>query len=286
MAATHSFMDRKFNVKNAIVVAGAKFDIGTRVFGWRESGFNGYTKKRVVVKREDRRTGEVKTRVIQGPRYKTRPGGLGDISQFFVHHSGGDGRDPANMYNTLYMNRGLSVHYAVEDDGRIYQFNDALDCCYHGGSHNRVSIGVECCLFPLVKNKPDYYSAARRKRLGNLPHRKQVERIHGVKLEVFCFTDPQVDALARLAAGNWLAVQALRGDLARECNAPEFPRTTKGTIPKTVYAKHKEHIGLIGHLQCTRNKIDPAGFPWEQFEDQVHAYYWEFRVAAVTIAGG
>ena len=30
-----------------------------------------------------------------------------------------------------------------------------------------------------------------------------------------------------------------------------------------------QHTGMIGHLQITRRKVDPAGFPWETFEDQV-----------------
>jgi len=284
----------RFLKSNAFVLDGALFDIGTKVIKWDDpGGFDGYTTKRVVVKREDRRTGKTKTRVIQGKRYSDRPRGVGAVRQFFVHHSGGDGRDPTNMYNTLYMDRKLSVQFAIEDDGRIYQYNDAVDSCWHGGKHNPISIGVECCLFPLVDAKPNYYSAARRKRLGNLPHTQMVDVIHGQKIKVFCFTDPQVEALARLAAGCWIACGLLRngknGAWINDVDAdglyvgdyftvpPRFPRNRAEKIPRTVVADALKHIGLIGHLQASRRKIDPAGFPWELFEDLTADYFFDFE---------
>ncbi len=284
-----SFSKGRFSKANAFALDGGLFDIGTPVIKWDdEGGFDGYTTKRVVTTRENRRTGEVRRKVISGKRYGDRPEGVQGISQFFVHHSGGDGRDPRNMYHTLYMDRKLSVPFAVEDDGRIYQFNDAVDRCYHGGKHNPISIGVECCLFPLVESKPDYYSAARRKKLGNLPHSQMVDVIHGQKIKVFCFTEPQVEALARLAAGCWLGCQILGGDrkgLSSEglhkddyfTVPPRFPRNRKHEIPRTVVPKARDHIGLIGHLQATRRKIDPAGFPWEKFEGLVADYFFEFE---------
>lgn len=269
------------NLDNSLVLGGDRFDIGTRVIKWNEElGFNGYVKKRVVVQREDRKTGKVKTKVIQGPRYRKRKKGLRGISQFFIHHSGGDGKDAGNCYRTLYMERGLSVQFFVDDDGTIWQFNDALDCCYHAGAHNDISVGVECALFPIVAKKPNYYSPARRKRTGNLPHKKRVETIHGRKYEVFCFPPPQVDALARLAAGTWLAIHIQRLEEDKYNSefeyAPSFPRNTRGKIPRTVISKPKSHRGLIGHLQCTKRKVDPMGFPWEQFEAMVTMYFNQF----------
>jgi len=278
----------RFSRPNAFVLDGALFDIGTPVIKWDDpGGFDGYTTKRVVHVTEDRDTGKTKRRVVQGKRYKVRKKGVGGVRQFFVHHSGGDGRDPTNMYNTLYMDRGLSVQFAIEDDGRIYQYNDAVDACKHGGKHNQISIGVECCLFPLVDAKPNYYSAARRKKLGNLPHRQMVDTIHGQKIKVFCFTDPQVEALARLAAGCWLACSVLgAGRTAKDADGlfvddyfevpPNFPRNRRGEIPRTVVKNAREHIGLIGHLQASRRKIDPAGFPWEDFEYRVADLFFEF----------
>jgi hypothetical protein len=287
-----------FDEGNAIVVAGHLVDIGTRVIGWDDqNGFNGYTRKTVVFKEEDRRTGKVVSKRIKGPRYSRRKGRLGrplgngvsglrGIRQFFIHHSGGDGRDPSNMYQTLYNRRKLSVQHATEDDGRVYQFNDVVDCCWHAGKHNGISTGCEACLYPLADRKPDYYSEERRRRTGNLPHRVVEDIIHGKKMRVFAFTDPQIEALARLAAGTWAALGILCPPRKTKVGGvplddffkspPVFPRGRYGDIPRTVVANAREHVGLIGHLQCTRRKIDPAGFPWELFESVVADRFREF----------
>lgn len=260
--------ERPFALEGAFILGGEAFDIGTRVIKWDEKcGFNQYKTDRSVVNVEDRKTGKVTTKVIQGKRYKARVGGLASVRQFFVHHSGGDGRNPSVMYETLHNQRGLSVQFAVEDDGRIYQFLDAAECAFHAGSHNGISIGVECCLYPDAEANPDYYSGANLEKRGNLPHKTAWDVIHGKGRKVFCFTDQQAEALARLAAGCWVALGHMTR-LERFQHSPEFPRT-EGSIPRTVYDKHQEHVGLIGHLQCTANKWDPAGFPWERFEQRV-----------------
>jgi len=287
-----------YDEANAIVVAGVSADIGTRVIRWDDpKGFDGYTRQRVEFVEENRRTGKKKRKVIVGPRYGRRKNWLGElfgkndtaisnIRQFFIHHSGGDGREPSGMYETLYNRRRLSVHFAVEDDGRIYQFNDVADKCWHAGKFNNISVGVECCLYPLADRNPEYYSEKRRERTGNLPHEIVEDIIHGRKMNVFAFTEPQVEALSRLAAGTWAALAKLspkRGgkiggvpldDLFKI--APKFPRDKHATIPRTVVQEPKKHVGLIGHLQVTRNKIDPAGFPWEKFEGLVSERFSEF----------
>ena len=270
-----------FEDSRAVVVDGVHADIGCRVLRWNEKkGCNGYVKKKVVVKREDRKTGKIKTEIIQGSRYKKRAGGINAITQIFIHHSGGDGDGGQNCYNTLYMNRGLSVQFFQDDDGKIWQFNDAVDHCKHAGKHNRLSIGIECALYPLADERPGYYREERRKRTGNLLHTTRVERIHGRKIHVFCFTDEQTETLARWAAGLWLALGMTRTSSKHRdffSKPPRFPRNTKNKIPRTVIKNPLAHVGLIGHLQCTRNKIDPAGFPWEAFEARVTECWHEFR---------
>ncbi len=287
----------EFNEDNAIVVGGNLVDIGTRVVKWYEHfGFDGYTKERVTFDEEDRRTGKVVSRTIKGPRYSKRKtrlrdkSGLGNIRQFFIHHSGGDGKDPENLYNTLYNRRKLSVQHVVEDDGRIYQFNDVADCCWHAGDHNNISTGVECCLYPLAERNPEYYSEERRERTGNLPHSIVNDCIHGKHMRVFAFTTPQIMALAKLAAGTWAALGILSpiGKTEEQMlfrQPPKFPRTWNGKIPRTVAKDAMKHVGLIGHLQCTTRKIDPAGFPWEAFEGIVAERFREFMRNAEQVGG-
>lgn len=268
----------KFSDANAVMINGVKVDIGAPVFRWdHKKGFNGYTTERVVV--EDRNSGRDK--IISGPRYFNRKGGIDSIRQFFIHHSGGDGKNPASMYETLYNVRKLSVQCANEDDGRIFQFNDIIDGCQHAGLHNNICFGSECCLYPLYNKNPNYYSAANRKRTGNLPHRVMIDKIHGQKIKVFCFTEEQLDSLARLGAGVWVALGLMRTGKQKRVDeyfeyAPMFPRVN-GKIPRTVVENARKHIGMIGHLQTKRTKIDPAGFPWEDFEDLVSQYFDKFK---------
>jgi hypothetical protein len=261
-----------FKRDDAFVLGGVAYDIGTRVIKWDEKGgFNQYLTNRSEVKVEDRKTGKVKTKVISGRRYSKRVmfgDPLKKIRQFFIHHSGGDGRNPSGMYETLQNQRGLSVHFAIEDDGRIYQFLDAIECAWHGGSHNGYSIGVESCLFPDAEAHSDYYSGPELAQRGNIPHTTTVETLQGVRRKVFCFTAPQVEALARLAAGCWVGIGAY--------TAPVFPRVG-GAIPREVCPGNDKHVGLIGHLQCTDIKWDPAGFPWESFEARVGALFAEMK---------
>jgi len=284
-----SLTGQPFNGDNALVIDGVAFDIGTRVIKWWEAeGFSQYGTKRVVVKTEDMDTGKVKTRTIQGKRYKKRKRGIFGVSQILIHHSGADRESPKIMHDVLHNQRGLSVQFAHEDDGRIYQFLDAVEAAKHAGSHNQISIGTECCLYPLAAKRPNYYSAANRKRTGNLPHKKKVEILQGSKMKVFCFPDAQVEAVARWAAGLWFALCYLRNkDRLNEigpadeletmfCDAPRFPRNAKKEIPKKIIKNAKEHIGLIGHLHCSPRKIDPAGFPWNFAEQATHDYFWEF----------
>lgn len=281
-----SFTGEAFNGDNAIVLDGQRYDIGTRVYGWDDvKGYDGYTTERSVVKTVDNKTGKEKRKVIKGRRYGKRRGAnplrkpVDFITQLLVHHSGADRADPSIMYNVLYYQRGLSVHFASEDDERIWQFNDMIDRCFHAGKHNNISIGDECCLWPLADKRPRYYDAKRCERTGNLPHDKGVEIIHGRKINTYKFTQPQLESLARLYAGAWLAVgyQRTQGFTGPFAEAPKFPRNAQGNIPRTLVPDAKKHVGLIGHLQCTLRKIDPCGFPWEEFEEQTAGHYRRFK---------
>lgn len=271
----------------ALAVGGVLFDAGLDVYRWDDpAGFNGYMTDRCEVRVEDRRTGKVTTKIIKGRRYSSRAT-LGDplrlVRQFLVHHSGGDGRNPSGMFETLWRQRGLSVQFALEDDGRVYQFLDAQEMAWHAGSANRTSVGVECCLYPDAHANPNYYDEASRKRTGNLPHARDVQTLQGVTREVFVMPDPQVEALARLVAGVWAAL----GWHARQTGSaalaaifgtnPRFPRIGGTEVPTSVVPGAVEHAGLLGHLHVSDQKWDPAGLSWYRLEDLVAARLAEFR---------
>lgn len=278
--------------ERAISIGGVLFDAGLEVYRWDDAkGFNGYTKERCVVSEEDRRTGKTVTRVISGPRYNRRAW-VGDplrmVKQFLIHHSGGDGPDPGTMFQTLWRQRGLSVQFALEDDGRVYQFLDAEENAWHAGQANRTSVGVECCLYPNAGQNPDYYSPANNARRKNLPHEVREEILQGARRTVFVMPAPQQEALARLIAGTWVALGWIAGQekipdparVARFASPPRWPRDPAqihdGTIPRRLVGFWNQHVGLLGHLHVSRKKWDPAGLDWERLEDSVAALFVEF----------
>jgi len=263
------------------------FHIGTEIVKWNDpGGFNGYDRNVSYLEEvEDRKTGRVKSEKIDGKRYGARSKGIDGISQIMIHHTGGDGNGAGRVFNTLHNERGLSVHFAIDDDGMIWQFLDCKDRAWHGGKHNNVSVGIECNLYPSADKKPWYYNKDRCERFGNLPHAIGKDVIHGKPMNVFQFTAPQTEALARLSAGIWVALALLcptpidakaASRFKALGKAPVFPRTHGRHIAKTAISKPLKHIGLIGHLQATRRKWDPAGFPWDYFEHRVEELHKVF----------
>jgi hypothetical protein len=264
-----SLTGNEFNQSNAIVVGEVAYDIGVRVHKWDEpTGFNGYQKPKRYGKRKNEK-GFIEEEQIDL------------IEQFLIHHSGADRETPAVMAEVLRRKR-LSVHFALEDNGQIWQFLNAIVKAKHAGQMNDTSIGVECCHYPSAWENPNYYSEARRKRTGNLPHEIIEQPVYKKIRKVFAFTNEAVDSLARLAAGCWIALghQRTNGFISEdEYNySPWFPNyEANDDIPWGKIKKPKKHIGLIAHRHCTTNKWDPAGLNFDRLEEISTDYYWDFR---------
>lgn len=262
-------------IETAIVVNGTPYDIGLPVTHWWDpGGFDGYATDRVTVREQDRKTGSIHERVLRGDRFSRRK--LTGITQFMMHHSGGDGPTPDTMYRTLWLDRGLSVHFACEDDGRVWQFLDVKECAWHAGRHNGCSVGVEAALFPLVDADPHYYAPDACKRRNNQPHSQRTEVLQGRPMRVYVMPTRQIYALARLVAGTWAALRH-ETRLPQFEAPPSFPHQS-GAIPMSVIDRPLEHVGLIGHLHATAAKIDPAGFPWVEFERSVADIFAQLAV--------
>jgi len=242
------------------------FDIGVPVFRWMDAGgFDGYTRAKTTVIRR----GE--ERVKRGPRISAGPRRMQDISQFVVHHSGGDGKDPSTMYDVLWFQRFLSVQFALEDDGRIYQFLDPTAIAWHAGRANRRSVGVECCLYPDAGARPNYYSEKNCERRGNLPHEVEEQKLQGMNKKVFMMPDVQVESLARLIAAVWLKT-------GRDM-PPMFPRVPKngGPIPYEFVDGSLEYEGIVGHFHLTKKKWDPAGLHLATLEERVAQHFLAWK---------
>lgn len=241
---------------------GSDFNIGVPVFRWFDIGeYNGYITEPTTI---ETRKG-VRTR--RGYRFGPGKREISDITQLVVHHSGGDGKNPYGMYQTLWFDRFLSVQCAIEDDGRVYQFLDPVEIAWHAGRANKRSFGVECCLRPDADANPNYYSIENQKRRGNLPHAVMHQTIQGMTKRTFAMPDKQIDSLARVCAAVWIE--------AGHADPPMFPRVPEngGPIPYEYVDGSLDHIGLVGHFHLTRKKWDPAGIDLARLEELVSEYF-------------
>jgi len=253
----YSLTDQPPKIENSILVNGVYYDVGIPI---NKTDFEPFQRR----KRADRKA-------------------IDKIDKMVIHHSGADRQDPTIMHQVL-LDRGLGVHFAGEDDGRFWQFNDCIDMCYHARGVNLASVGVELCLFPLYDENPEYYNENRRLKTGNLPHGVRYEYVHGQRYNVFKMPKPQWRALARVYAGVWLALGHQRSDgFEGVFNvAPRFPRDKNMELPKKAIEFYSGHRGMVGHFHITEDKIGPLGFPWLPFENMVRGLYIEFRYNFTT----
>lgn len=139
-------------------------------------------------------------------------------------------------------NRGLSVHFMIDNDGTILQALDTNHIAYHAGGWNSLSIGVE------ITNAyyPKYQSWYVKNGFGERPMKENVV-VHNSKLEPFLgFYDVQLKALAAL----WAVISVAH-------NIPlEIPTMNHAVDPM---CRDKKFKGFCAHYSLTKNKIDIAG---------------------------
>jgi len=246
-------------MNTSIVVCDKKYDIGTRVVLWNEpGGLSAYDV--TVYETSDRKTGEIV--VVKGKRYKSRLalGGTPDLSklkkvvwQFALHHSGLFRSH--DTYETL-QQRGLSVHFILDDDGTLYQTLDVRERAYHIGGNNAMSVGIEIDSRAVAGKYPDAYDEAHQKKYKVGPRRVKLDTIHGMKIKGFDYSDAQYATLIKLAKVLLEVFPLIKSD---------FPRNSAGNVIKTELTSPKKHQGFICHFQVTRHKVDPIAFDFDKF---------------------
>ena len=166
------------------------------------------------------------------------------VRQFLIHMDGC--RDAYMCYTVLHDQRGLSVHFMVDNDGTIYQALDLADCAFHGGGVNEFSIGVELQNRGRAKKgKEDYYTKQK------LPARDIVTcKVHGFLFRAFDFTEGQYTAMIKLST-------ALNKILDLPLVAPQHG----GEPVWGVMERYRRFRGFLGHYHIERQKWDPG--PWD-----------------------
>jgi murein DD-endopeptidase MepM/ murein hydrolase activator NlpD len=174
------------------------------------------------------------------------------VRQFVVHLDGC--RDARMCFDVLQNERGLSVHFIVDNDGTIYQTLDLADCAYHANGMNETSIGVELCNRGEAAGNLGYYA--------NAPHKRDVRmvNIQGDDILAFDFTTRQLDAMA-----------ALGGFLAKVLPniALDHPNNAGAPIYRMLHPedKHNEKLrsysGYLAHYHTNAEKWDPGTFDFK-----------------------
>jgi len=183
-----------------------------------------------------------------GPgRYYDYSGQAERVPTMFVNHW--DVCLSAESCASVLNNRGISVHFCLDNDGTIYQLLDTQ----HGGWHcsksqgNRKSIGIE------ISNAyyPKYQDWYVRNGFGERPFQENGE-VHGRTLDPFLWFYPvQIDALKAL----WKAVHEGLGIPL------EYPKNDDGTHCTTVHSGCEKGAfqGFCNHYNFVKTKIDCAG---------------------------
>ncbi|HSN28148.1 MAG TPA: N-acetylmuramoyl-L-alanine amidase [Kofleriaceae bacterium] len=174
------------------------------------------------------------------------------VKQFVVHHDGCTSSDMC--FSVVQNERGLSVHFMIDNDGTIYQTIDLGLMAYHASEWNTSSIGVELCNRGDAKKEPNYYSS------GRFGPKRDVKpcKINGNTILAFDYTPQQYDSFMKLARG----LQRVLPNLPAE-----FPQSSAGvqswdTMPPSASFSFS---GYIGHYHLTNQKWDPGPFDFKEF---------------------
>ena len=188
------------------------------------------------------------------------------IKQFVVHHDGCNSSDMC--FNVLQNERGLSVHFMIDNDGIIYQTIDLAWMAYHAADWNIASIGVELCNRGDASLDRNYYESGK---FGPKRHFAPV-KINGHTILAFEYTQAQKDSFVKLARGLLSVLPNL---------PPEYPQSSPGqqswdTMPRGASFNFS---GYIGHYHLTEQKWDPGPFDFKDFCRQLRGS-WCFPVFA------
>lgn len=183
--------------------------------------------------------------------YNTVREGLRDVKMFVNHW---DVCLSAKQCYDVLKNRGISVHFLIDNDGTIYQTMDANDIAWHAGSRklNNLTIGVEIsnAFYPKYQGWYEKWFGARPVITNATLNGKKIEKHLG-------FYDIQKEAAKAL----WEAIAA-------EYNIPLQTPTKSGGSELAAFhkgASEGTYRGIVHHYNLTTRKTDCAGFDLTEY---------------------
>ncbi len=236
-------------VGSEIIICGKRYDIEHPVVTFEdEGGYNAYIPHRLDNIGEIYASHPAPGLEQRATRYRLRRsmGQTNSLSrlkkvmrQVVIHL---DGCMSARMcFHVLHNQRGLSVHFMVDNDGTIYQCLDLVHCAYHAGGVNEVSVGIELQNRGDAARHPNAYAGGRE---------TVTCRIHGAQFLSYNFTDAQYQGMTQLS-------RTLSRVFEMELTSPSEGKTPFwSTIPRP-----RTYKGFLGHYHVCAQKWDPG--PWD-----------------------
>jgi hypothetical protein len=152
--------------------------------------------------------------------------------------------------------RGLSVHFCIDNDGTIYQLVDAEHIALHASNANSVSIGVE------VSNAhyPKYQSWYEKNGFGKRPVLKNTKVHSGTIDEHLAFYPVQEEALKVLihtVCNHYGIPLVVPKDSSGKLITKEVPEVASNKFS-----------GVVCHYHITAGKIDCAGLKLDEIVEK------------------
>jgi hypothetical protein len=248
------------SANSSIIVCGQPFEIDTKVITFRDDqAVSAYLPHRTDKPSEVPPFHPAKG--MAGATFRYRPRRLigSDRSltrlkqvlrQFVVHLDGC--ASSRECFHVLHNERGLSVHFLIDNDGTIIQTLDLVDCAFQAQHVNEIAIGVELANRGDAHAYPNEYGGRREKRSF---------RINGTPLQSYAFTNEQMTSMISLGKA-----------LARIFpNLPQvYPSSGDGEpLWQTLSGDPREYQGYLGHYHVTATKWDPGPFDFKYFTSKI-----------------
>jgi N-acetyl-anhydromuramyl-L-alanine amidase AmpD len=247
---------------SSIIICGQRYDVGQKVITFQDDpSINAYTPHRTDKPSEVPPFAPAKG--MAGVRDRWRPRRLigSDrsierlrqvVRQFVVHHDGC--QDSRTCFNVLHNERGLSVHFLIDNDGTIFQTLDLVDCAFQAAGVNEISVGVELANRGDALRFPNDYHGKRE---------KVTCKINGHQFLAYAYTQAQVQSMISIGKA-----------LARLFpNLPQvYPQN--GGDPEPLWASlrdPREYTGYLGHYHVTDQKWDPGPFDFKFFASKIRS---------------
>ncbi|HEY0252435.1 MAG TPA: N-acetylmuramoyl-L-alanine amidase, partial [Kofleriaceae bacterium] len=252
-------------MSGTLIVSGTEFHVDLPFKNWHDTGWDA-TRPDCIPTNEDRaphceggrpQPDPGKPPILRTNRFLKRRAGesleaaRATIKQFVIHADGC--RNSEMCFNVLHNERGLSVHFLIDNDGTIFQTLDLALMAFHAESWNVNSIGVELANRGDASADPHYYRDRRMER------ETEQCQINGRGILGWAYTREQVTSLTGLC-------RELRRILP---NLPvEYPQSVPGVQRWDTFEDanrmRESYAGYVGHYHLTSQKWDPGPFDFKK----------------------